>query len=442
MTAKAMRVGLVGVLPAFLLASSGGAFTAQQATPEETVAELLSLRHGLNWGSGEANVEALLSRVRADPPSHVPLLLREFDAARDDPRREQLGRAQVAANALVKAGGEVARAELAKRLNDLLVATASTQAELSARESELAKDDAPGLEALRDARLHTELKTELGLGGVEAFMRAGDSRLVPVVLRVLGRYGRGARLVLYAYLRVTARGQVAVADELETRWATTTSPIGDDPQLTATLLVIRRSAPPTVPPATPSARVERLLRVPPGVPPDPQDAVTLSEVVADPGPHLAALERALGDYDPVAVEGVEEIMDFESAVALMSALDTARSADQLGAWFIRLDEATNDEAREGQRVTLLSLRASVLKALGKQAPVAVKEYIVANLSRMSPASRRNIYGYLMRCCVGDPVVADGLRPMCETKPDSLRDDPGFTALCRQVDEEATAEDRR
>jgi hypothetical protein len=400
------------------------------STPDETVKRLFSLPHGLTWESGEI-VEILLSRVRADPDAHVPLLLAAFDPeqVRLDSGEDALGRAYVAAETIVKAGGDAGRTQLATKVGDLLRATAKEQARLSRQAAALERDDARSIEGVRQERRTQGIALQLAVGSVTLFLESGDARLVNAVVEVLGAHDRITRGTLCRYLGRTARGDVAVAAELESRWLTpATSPIRDDPDLTRTILVIRRSAPPETPPATPKERVERLLTLPAGMPPAPEDAMTLREAAAEPEAHFAALEAALGRFEPVSLQGTEATMRFESAAALLGALGTEAAATRLGEWFIRLDAAARDGADSSRRAALLQMRDMALEALGPWAPPAVKEHVLANLAKMDPAGRRKVYGYLLRCCRGDTVVGDGLGRLRAAEGSELRKDPAFVAF--------------
>jgi hypothetical protein len=411
MTIKHHTTSLVGVL-ACGVSVLGAQAASAQPTPQETVEGLVSSAHGLTWASGEALTDVLLDRVRSDPAAHLPLLLAaiDLDDARASADGRALQRARNAADAILRAGGDAGRVQLATKARQLLHATAREQARLSMRDAEL---DGSSVQDTEDVRQESQAAGRaLLLAGtiVRAFTEAGDSRLVGAVVAVLGDHDVGTRQALHSYLRRTALGNVSVAEELEARWLKpSTSPIRSDSQLTRTVLLIRRAVPPTTPPSTPSSRVKRLLNLPVGVPPAVEDAATLREAVAEPDVHLVALETALGSYDPLNVEGEEQIMRFESAAALLGALNTGGAADLLGEWFVRLDAAARDHAHQSRRGVIRRLRGTALDALGTRAPMLVKEYVVANLARIEPIERGRVYGYLLACCRGDTMVLEGLR---------------------------------
>ena len=394
-----------------------------EPTPRDTIEEFVRGQYWTRWEDGESGPErinALLARVRADPGVYTPLLLAELDFAkvRADEKGFGLHRAGRAAWVLVEAGGEAGRAAVAARTLAALDDDArfwkmsDDRVRTLTREQRSAESSAAG-------RVRS-----LAHGVVSAFANADDPRLVDGIVTRLGATDTSTRQTLYDYLRRVARGDVAVADRLEALWSAPSSPIRVDPQLTRTIILIRNTAPPASPPATPAARVDRLLRVASFPPLSSADAATMRAAAAEPEAHLAALDDALGGFDPAALRGVEAQVRFQSAAALLGQLDVPAAAERLGTWYARLDAASRDRALTNHRGSLLHLRDVVLDALGSRPSAPATGHIMASLLQLDKSGRAYAKGYLLDCCRDDAAVAIGLARL-RADPRVQLTDPDF-----------------
>lgn len=193
-----MRIIVIFILMLLLGTMPTPSLLAQDTLiPEEVIGKLVTAPHGLTWESGP-EIADLLAQVQQNPASYIPYLIEKLTIDRFD--TTDLRQAEIAAMALVEAGGNTGRTELRSRLNELYNYSDQLQAQLNEHLNgtnvEAALPSAVAAEVI-ELRLRLDLLGRIERTIVNSYANAQDPRLKNLILERLKGEGDVSNQLTY-----------------------------------------------------------------------------------------------------------------------------------------------------------------------------------------------------------------------------------------------------